>query len=76
MGDERSEQLGFPRVVAYGDEVDLVYRRYGWEGDELQSVWLDKAKAEAERDRLNGEPYEDDGVQDHYVQTVKFGEQI
>lgn len=76
MGDDRSEQLGYPRIVAYGDEVDLVWQRHAWHGDRLMSVWLDKDKAESERDRLNGEPWDPDDVQPYYSQTVKLGETI
>lgn len=83
MSDERSEKLGYPRIVAYGDDVHLVFEKIGWEGDRLVSVWLDKDFAEKERDRLNkeradlnGELLHPDDPEEHYVQTVKLGEKI
>jgi hypothetical protein len=54
--------------------IFVVVRRYSYDKDDYICAYLDRTSAEDHRDRLNGEPYDPDDVQDHAVWTIPLGE--
>jgi hypothetical protein len=58
------------RAGALSEVVYVVVKYGGWDKDEYIHAYLSRSKAEQHRDALNGEPYEEDGIQPHRVWTI------
>ncbi len=66
---ERNEMQAL-REDPLSEVVYVVVSYGGWDKDEYIHAYLSRSKAEEHRDLLNGEPYEEDGIQRHRVWTI------